>query len=656
MIKKSNHLQIISPPKVGGDRGGLNKHIITCLFLLITTLTSAQVGTWRNYLAYHDVQSICKAGDNLFVLASNDLYQYNLNDQSITTYDKVSGLSDTHINYIAWNEKAKRLIAVYENSNIDLIDTDGNIINISALYDKAMTEDKTITDISIDGVYAYLIANFAIIKVNMQKAEIAETYTKNNPEYPTDLTPYQDDYDAYISTVSTLNPGGPAYNRFYESKFINGTLYTTGGYFLPAMPDNSTPGTIQVYDGNNWTLYQDQINEITGYAYVDNCCIDADPNDPQHVFVGGRCGLYEFKDGKLITYYNKDNSPLMGANDRGNQLDNDYVLVLGIKFDTKGNLWVLNSLGNGVSLLEYTSDHQWINHHNVLLTDDTSITVPGLSKMVIDSRGLLWFVNNNWQNPAVFCYDMNHDILLKYDQIINQDDVKYTSYAITSITEDKEGNMWVGTDIGPFMIQNSEIGQDKVSFYQVKVPRNDGTNYADYLLNGISINSIAIDGGNRKWFGTSDAGVFLISSDNIVQEENFTTDNSNLLYNNVSSISVNHHTGEVFFLSDNGLCSYQSNAVEPAQEMTKDKINVYPNPVTSDYTGLVTITGLTYNADVKITTSNGAIVAEGRSNGGMFTWDCCNKQGKRVASGIYMVITATSDGKKGTVAKIAVIN
>ena len=626
------------------------------IFHLSFSPVRAQVGTWRNYLAYHDVQSICKADDNLFVLASNGLYQYNLNDQSITTYDKVSGLSDTHINYIAWSHKAKRLIAVYDNSNIDLIDTDGNIINISALYNKAMTEDKTITGISIDGIYAYLTANFAIIKVNMQKAEIAETYTNNHPEYPTDLTPYQDDYDAYISTVSTLNPGGPAYNRFYESKLINGVLYTTGGYFLPAMPDNDTPGTIQVYDGNDWTLYEEQISQITGYSYVDNCCIDVDPNDAEHVFVGGRCGLYEFQKGKLVTYYNKDNSQLMGANDTGKQLDNDYVLVLGLKFDAKGNLWVLNSLGNGVSLLEYTTDKQWINHHNALLTNEDAITVPGLSKMMVDSRGLMWFVNNNWKNPAVFCYDTDNDILLKYDQIVNQDDVKYTCYAITSIAEDKEGNMWVGTDIGPFMIEKSEIGQNKVTFYQVKVPRNDGTNYADYLLNGISISSIAIDGGNRKWFGTNSAGVFLISADNIVQEENFTTENSNLLYNNVSSISINNFTGEVFFLSDNGLCSYQSNAVEPNSEMTKDNVTVYPNPVTPDYTGLVTITGLTYNADVKITTSNGAIVAEGRSNGGMFTWDCCNKQGKRVASGIYMVITATSDGKKGTVAKIAVIN
>ena len=470
------------------------------------------------------------------------------------------------------------------------------------------------------------------------------------------MQPYQDDYNQYIETVSTLNPGGPTYNRFYKSDFINGKLYTTGGYFLPAMPDNALPGTIQVYDGNNWTLYQEQINEITGYAYVDICCIDADPNDPEHVFAGGRCGLYEFKNGKLITYYNKDNSPLMAAIDRGKQLGNDYLLILGIKFDAKGNLWVLNSLANGVSLLELTSDKEWISHHHQDLTDENGITVSGLSNMMFDSRGLLWFTNNFWQNPSVFCYDTNQDLILKYDQIINQDDTKYGIYHTNCIAEDKEGNMWIGTDVGPFMIQESEIGQSSVTFYQVKVPRNDGTNYADYLLNGVAINSIAVDGGNRKWFGTDGAGVFLISSDNLIQEQSFTTDNSKLLYNNISSIAINPQSGEVFFLSDNGLCSYQSNAVEPNEQMTKDNVIAYPNPITPDYTGLVTITGLSYNADVKITTATGAIVAEGRSNGGMFNWDCCNKQGKRVASGVYMVITATSDGKKGTVCKIAVIN
>ena len=179
------------------------------------------------------------------------------------------------------------------------------------------------------------------------------------------------------------------------------------------MADSIPQVVISCLEGNNWTLYQEQINEITGYAYVDICCIDADPNDPEHVFAGGRCGLYEFKNGKLINYYNKENSPLMAALDRDKQLDNDYLLILGIKFDAKGHLWVLNSLAKGVSLLELTSDYQWISHHHQELTDEKGITVPGLSNMMFDSRGLLWFTNNNWENPSVFCYDTDQDVILK---------------------------------------------------------------------------------------------------------------------------------------------------------------------------------------------------------------------------------------------------
>ena len=89
--------------------------------------------------------------------------------------------------------------------------------------------------------------------------------------------------------------------------------------------------------------------------------------------------------------------------------------------------------------------------------------------------------------------------------------------------------------------------------------------------------------------------------------------------------------------------------------MTTDNVWAYPNPVTPEYAGLIPIVGLSYNADVKILSANGALIAEGKSNGGSFTWNGCDQKGRRVASGIYMVATAKSNGEKGTVCKIAII-
>ena len=619
----------------------------------------AQIGTWQNHLAYYELQNICAAsGNQLFVLASNSLYQYNQNDQSISTYDKVTGLNDTYITHIAWNPKVQKLITVYQNSNIDLIDAKGNVTNISALYTKIMTENKEVKSLVIDDIYVWLECGFGYVKVNMQKAEITDTYFPNNPDFPKSLPSYDEykDLEKYRPVVKTLNPIGPKYNHFYESVFQNGKLYTTGGYFLSGMNDYNYPGTVQIWDGNDWMICEDDISEKTGYSYLDINCISVDPTDETHLFAGGRCGLYEFKDGKLLKYFNKDNSPLKPAIDRGKELGNNYVLINGIQFDKAGNLWILNSQSKGVNLLLYTKDKVWENYYQELLEDSEGLTLTGLRSMFFDSRGYLWFVNTSWKDQFLFCYNPITDKLIKYSHFVNQDGYSYSPTYINSVCEDREHHIWVGTNIGPFMIKSDEVGQENVIFYQVKVPRNDGTDYADYLLNNININHIAIDGGNRKWFATNGAGVFLIGADNITQVSNFKEDNSYLLSNNISSIAINQKTGKVYFLTDKGLCSYQSDTTEPSEEMTEDNVYAYPNPVTPDYTGFITITGLTYDADVKIATVNGAVVAEGRSNGGMFTWDGCNKQGKRVASGIYMVITATSDGKKGTVCKIAVIN
>ena len=278
-------------------------------------------------------------------------------------------------------------------------------------------------------------------------------------------------------------------------------------------------------------------------------------------------------------------------------------------------------------------------------------------KMFEDSRGLFWFNFDYWEKPAVFCYDPATDGIKAFDRFYNQDGANIGSITtLPAITEDKEGNIWIGTNIGPIVIEKEDIFKDDYKFTQVKVPRNDGTNLADYLLAGIGIRDIVVDGANRKWFATDGNGVYLISDDNIEEIHHFTFDNSMLLSNTVESIAVNNSTGEVFMGTDKGLCSYMSDATMPSDDMTDDNVYAYPNPVTPDHTGLITVVGLSMNADVKITTANGAIVAQGRSNGGMFTWNGRDKDGRRVASGVYMVHTAKADGSKGTVCKIAIVN
>ena len=121
-------------------------------------------------------------------------------------------------------------------------------------------------------------------------------------------------------------------------------------------------------------------------------------------------------------------------------------------------------------------------------------------------------------------------------------------------------------------------------------------------------------------------------------------------------MAINPKTGELFIGTDKGLCSYMSDAAVANETMTTENVYAYPNPVRPEYTGPITIVGLSYDADVKIVTSNGVLVNKGRSNGGTYVWNGCDQKGKRVASGVYMVQTATQTGDKGTVCKVAIVN
>lgn len=673
----------------------MSKKILTIILFLIVQVvvfhSQAAIGDWKAYMAYHDVQEIEQAGNLVFVQASNGLYVYNKNDQSIQTFSKIDYLSDCNISHIAYNKSTKRLVIIYSNGNIDLMNINNyEVTNLSDYYNTFTSENKTVNDIYTYGNYAYLSTGFGIVKLNVSKTEISDTYnlgfkvdwceingnkiyaySQTNGKYTALLSDNLSDknkwnkeggYSAKVEEdkselkqlVSTLNPGGPKYNYFGCMRFTNNQLYTCGGGF--SYIEFSRPGCAQVLKNDTWQIYEDNLSTKTGYSYIDTDNLDIDPLDPKHVFVSGRTGIYEFQDGIFLKNYTNDNTNnvLQTASTVGNN-NKDYVIVTALKYDKDGNLWGFNSISPSTSLFAYTKDKEWVSHHKSEFMYSENKSLENVNNIIEDSRRLLWFGNNHWDFPYLYCYQPSTDAAKCYKKFTNQDGTEVSVGYVRAIAEDNKNNIWVGTSAGPLMLEVSQITQDSPVFTQVKVPRNDGTNYADYLLSGVDITCIAIDKANRKWFGTSGNGVYLISDDNIQQLQHFTRSNSPLLSDDIESIAINTESGEVYFGTNLGLCSYQSDVNSINEEMNKDNVWAYPNPVKPDYTGVITIIGLSNKADIKIVTSNGVLVNKGTSNGGIYQWDGRDLKGKMVASGIYMVETATSDGSKGTVCKIAII-
>jgi hypothetical protein len=670
----------------------IKRSIIISLFLILTFQTGKayNAGKWNSYLSYYKIQNVEKANDILFVQASNALYAYNTKNKSIQTFSKTDFLNDTEITRISYNRQTRKLLIIYSNGNMDIMDVDNyEVTNLSDYYNVSTTNDKSINDIFQYGKYAYISTGFGIVKVNIDEAEITDTYHlgfnvnwcmieqnyiyaysaengryralitdnllnrsnwKRDGEYTTKT---EDNKDSLKAIVGKLNPGGPKYNYFGFMKYHHGKLYTTDGV-SHATYDYGKEGTIQVYNDNEWQIYEDSLSQKTGHAYADLASLDIDPKDDNHVFASGRTGLYEFRNGKFVKEYNNYNgSPFKTASTVGND-NRDYVMVQGITFDTEGNLWTLNSISPSTNLI-VLKNNQWINLFKKNLMLETNKSYENMINLFEDNEHNLWFCNNHWRKPGVFRYHPYTNQLDLYNDITNQNGEKEHITFINCIAKDLENNIWIGSDIGPFVIYRNDIEQNNSVYSKIIVPRNDDTNLGNYLLSGIEITSIVVDGGGQKWIGTANNGLYLISEDNDTQLEHFTWDNSMLLSNNILSLALSPE-GVLYIGTDKGLCSYKTDSSEPNSTMTHETVYAYPNPVRPEYRGNITITGLSYHADIKIVTSNGVLVNQGRSTGGSYVWDGNDQKGRRVASGIYMVQTATSSGDKGTVCKIAIIN
>ena len=459
------------------------------------------------------------------------------------------------------------------------------------------------------------------------------------------------------ATTTGIGSFGPKRDLCYFLRYAGERLLVAGGRLDP-FDLIHYPGTAMYYEKGAWTIFEEEgIAEHSGGKYQDLTSIIQHPDDPtQHTLTSARVGLFHFKDGKYAGYHSLDNSPLVSAAANSK----NYVRTDGLQYDHEGNLWMVNNQVDSVIVIRM-KDGSWRKLFYAPLEQ-----APTLATTLFDRKGRFWICSRrtvNYHNGGLMGIDyagtidtQDDDYSYYRSHITNQDGTSYKFEGVQTIAEDHDGRIWVGTDIGLFVIDNPDDWfNDDFRITQVKVPRNDGTNLADYLLYGMPIISITVDGANRKWIGTSGNGVYLVSASGQEILHHFTSENSPLLSNNVTSIAIHPRTGEVMMGTDGGLVSYQSDATSPSETLSEGTIQIFPNPVRPEYHGNVTITGLTTDADIKIVTSGGQLVATGTSMGGTWQWDGRNFSGGYAGSGIYYVLIATADGNTTVAGMLTVI-
>ncbi len=462
---------------------------------------------------------------------------------------------------------------------------------------------------------------------------------------------------AIEATGDTIGTIGPKRDLCYYSRFTDGRLLVAGGR-LDNTDRTHYPPTALMYENGEWKAFDETGVDIKFFdTRGDYTSIVQDPARPNHHFVSSAgYGVLEFLDFKMIKNYNTHNSALQTAASDGNQR---YVRVDGLNYDRDGNLWMLNCAQDSV-IKVLKKDSTWMSIHAKGL-----VQAPAPEKSMFDSKGRFWVCSRrtmDMHQSGIYCMDYGGD-LTKVDtdkqtfrsSATNQDGRSCSFESAYCIVEDKRGEIWFGTASGLYVISNPDTwGDSNFLITQIKVPRNDGTNLADYLLAGVGVTAIAVDGANRKWIGTAGSGLYLVSPDGTEVLEQFTTENSALLDDGILSLSFDEATGNVFIGTEKGMIAYASGVTLPAETLSESNVKVYPNPVRPEH-NRVTIEGLTDGAEVKVTTLTGNVVAAGYSTGGTFTWDCCGLNGDRVATGVYLILAVTADGKDGIVSKVVVI-
>lgn len=354
-------------------------------------------------------------------------------------------------------------------------------------------------------------------------------------------------------------------------------------------------------------------------------------------------GLIKY-DGENITIYNQDNSPLAGQIGDANR-----TKVGGLVKDPEGNIWLTNS-GTNTPIHAIKPDGTWI-----------TFTVPTGSIPVTDI--VLDDAQNKW---AILPVSTTYGVLvLNYGADLDDpNDDRYkllglgagngglTDANVRCIAKDNDGEIWVGTSkgINVFYCASSIFTDNGCDAQQILVER-DG--FAGYLLENEQVTAIAVDGANRKWVGTNN-GLWVFSADGTEEEAYFTVDNSPLISNSITSISIEGKSGLVYIGTDKGLMAYRGEATAATNEH-EDEILVYPNPVREDYIGPIAFKGLATNAEVKITDANGVLIYQTTAFGGQAIWDGRDFNGRKAKTGVYLVFSSSTDGKDSKVGKFVLI-
>ena len=406
----------------------------------------------------------------------------------------------------------------------------------------------------------------------------------------------------------------------------------------PGPPGNIITGLAMDHDGVLWcTSSFDGIFRFDGQTWRQFTTADGLKNngfaivtvDSQNRkwFGGIGSGLVMIDQSENITVFH--NEILSGAIE-----DANFVVVSDVKEDRYNNIWILNSFAaNNKVVAVYTPQRQWY-----FFAVQEGILSKVITSLDFDRYDRVWVGTQ----AGVSVIDYNNTLADKSDDVIAGNNLTTTdgleSNKVRDLAIDQDDIVWIATEAG-------------VNYWNPATPQKV---YYQYGLLSNSVNAIEVDVRNNKWFGTT-AGVSILGSDGYTWTY-YSTDNSPLVNDNVTSFCFDFETGKVYIGTANGLSVLETPYSKPRENL--DQVKAGPNPFLVGPGKEFAFLDLADDVSIKIMTETGMIVRKiDKKNilGAVTIWDGKNNRDEFVASGIYVYVIYNEETGQNRVGKIAVI-
>ena len=510
------------------------KHLRFFLLLLLPLLEMnllAQegigIGEWRTHMPYQDVIGVEKLGSKIYAATNYELYTYDTDDNNLHILNKINSLSDIGISTISRNPALDLLVVAYTNANIDLIDKEGNVFNMSDIKDKNILGNKTINDVVFKGERAYFACGFGIVVYDLRRQEVVDTYYIGNNGSAVNVT----DIAFFNSRIYASSDNGLYYadeNSATLANFSSWTFDTSlirphlpynemvsfGGKLLINYTENVYDAdTLYVFDGQEWTYYdptyktnKKEMRVCDGKLLI-SCYGNVDEFDEsfqlvERIYGGGHASLHPnaaLKDSEGVFWLADQRLGLVKS------VGNYSVESLCPNGPFSKNVFELSSYGK----------HVWI-----ATGGHSSVWAPVYSKDGVCHFDGSWWTNLNYRTIPAFNEENIHDFvccatdpmdttvtyvgtwgngLLKFksneyvDRFDNSNSTiqpwtqapEYT--LISGVAFDSKGNLWVANSGANNQLSVMERNGQWHSYNM------GGTN------SGIDISYLVIDGNNYKW-------------------------------------------------------------------------------------------------------------------------------------------------------------